>query len=76
MSRSHENTGTRSRSEVSGRPISTWPSCPPCRPGVHCGRLELLDTQESREERIARALELAEREVEKWQGALERLADK
>lgn len=36
----------------------------------------MSDTQESREERIARALELAEREVEKWQGTLERLADK
>lgn len=36
----------------------------------------MSDTQESREERIARALELAEREVEKWRGTLERLADK
>ena len=76
MSRSHENTGTRSRSEVSGRPISVWSSRPPWQPGVHCGRPELSDTQESREERIARALELAEREAAKWRGTLERLADK
>jgi len=36
----------------------------------------LSDTQESREERIARALELAEREAAKWRGTLERLADR
>lgn len=37
---------------------------------------ELSDTQDAKEERIARALELAEQEVEKWRGTLERLADK
>lgn len=37
---------------------------------------EVSDTQEPREERIARALELAEKEVEKWRGTLERLADR
>src|SRR5690606_41539284 len=55
-SRSHENTGTRSRPEVSGRPISGWSSRPPWQPGVHCGMPELSDASESREERIARAL--------------------
>lgn len=36
----------------------------------------MSDTQEPREERIARALELAEKEVEKWRDTLERLADR